>query len=82
MSVWPKKNPTGLHAIVIDKAYRKQNTMRGLNSHGINNMIVDVDDANFHSAFLVNPEIKWVKNKKNEVIESEPETLGYKEYLV
>ena len=56
--------------------------MRGLNSHGINNMIVDVDDANFHSAFLVNPEIKWVKNKKNEVIESEPETLGYKEYLV
>ena len=80
---WPtKENSTGLHAIVIDKAYQTQNTMRGLNSHGINNMIVDVDDANFHSAFLVNPEIKWVKNKKNEVIESEPETLGYKEYLI
>ena len=79
---WPtEKKPNGLHAIVVDKAYEEENTMRGLNSHGQTKMIKVVNEKNFKYAFVVDPVIQWVKdgNGKKEVVPRKRE--GYVEYF-
>ena len=70
------------HAIVVDKAYTESNHMRGLNSWGIRNMIMDVHRGNFVYAVVIDPNVLRVKNWRDEIVATPPETKGYCDWRI